>query len=142
MGESWETGYRVPSTNFKDWHCMVNWYFLYINSELDAVYHHQTCQVNLEGKVGPIGRASNFSPIIDKLKQKLRSGIFPVIKCPKFHCGCGLCAPKALEESTASDIFYEHTKHITPSFTKESADPGCGKTIYGMFKNLDAGEKL
>ena len=104
IGDQWEREFRVPTTNFNGWHCMVNWYFLYINSELDAVYHHQTCQVNLEGKVGPIGKASEFDKIIKPLREKLRSGKMPVIKCPKFHCGCGLCAPKALNKEDAKEI--------------------------------------
>ena len=41
IGDKWERGFRVPTTNFNGWNCMVNWYFLYINSELDGVWHHR-----------------------------------------------------------------------------------------------------
>ena len=135
--EKWGKGFRVPTTNFHGWHCMVNWYFLYINSELDAVYHHQTCQVNLEGEIGPIGKASEFDKIIGPLRKKLRQGKMPVIRCPKFHCGCGLCAPKALNEQDAKEIFEQRTKYIEPVFKKEIGSLR-GKTIWTRFKEIDA----
>ncbi len=137
IGDKWERGFRVPTTNFNGWNCMVNWYFLYINSELDGVWHHQTCQVNLEGEVGPIGKASEFDKIIEPLREKLRSGKMPVIKCPKFHCGCGLCAPKALYEQDAKEIFEQRTKHLEPVFQKEAGNWN-GKTIWTRFKEIDS----
>ena len=141
MGDKWESGFRVPSTNFNGWHCMVNWYFLYINSELDAVYHHQTCQVNLDGEVGPIGKASEFDTIIQSLRKKLRSGKMPVIRCPKFHCGCGLCAPKALHEKDATEIFEQRTKHLEPQFRKDIGGLDSHETLFHRFRKLDKDSK-
>ena len=39
---------------------MVNWYFLFLNSELDLAWTHQTCGVNLNGEVAPLGKISEF----------------------------------------------------------------------------------
>ena len=131
--DEWKTSYRVPSTNFKGWNCMINWDFLFINSELDGVWHHQTCQVNLDGQIGPIGKASEFDKIITSLREKLRSGKMPVIKCPKTHCGCGLCSPKALNEVDAKEIFLTRTKYLEPTFQQEIKNIENDKTIYKMF---------
>ena len=61
----------------------------------------------------------------------------PVIRCPKFHCGCGLCAPKALNEQDAKEIFEQRTKYIEPVFKKEIGSLR-GKTIWTRFKEIDA----
>jgi len=132
--DEWKTSFRVPSTNFKGWNCMINWDFLFINSELDGVWHHQTCQVNLDGQIGPIGKASEFDKIVTSLREKLRSGTMPVIKCPKTHCGCGLCSPKALGEQDAKEIFMSRTKYLEPKF-QEVKDISNDKTIYNMLIN-------
>lgn len=131
--DEWKTSFRVPSTNFKGWNCMINWDFLFINSELDGVWHHQTCQVNLDGQIGPIGKASEFDKIVTSLREKLRSGKMPVIKCPKTHCGCGLCSPKALNEVDAKEIFLSRTKYLEPTFQQEIKNIENDKTIYKMF---------
>ena len=120
----------VPSTNFQGWNCMVNWDFLFVNSELDGVWHHQTCQVNLEGQVGPIGKASEFNKINAKLKQTLLTGKMPVIKCPKTHCGCGLCSPKALYQTDAQDIFDRRNKNLIPVFQEDIKDISNDTSIY------------
>jgi len=122
----------VPSTNFQGWNCMVNWDFLFINSELDGVWHHQTCEVNLDGHIGPIGKASNFNEIISSLKQKLTSGRMPVIKCPKTYCGCGLCSPKAKHKTDALNIFTRRNKNLIPTFQEEIKDISNDKTIYRL----------
>ena len=119
-GNDWSREFRVPSTNFNGWSCMVNWNFLYINSELDLVYTHQTCMVNLDGQVGPLGKASDFKTINKDLQNKLRSGKMPVIRCPKTHCGCGLCSPKALHDNDAKEIFNANTKYLEPVLQNET----------------------
>ncbi len=126
----------VPSTNFQSWNCMINWDFLFINSELNGVWHHQTCQVNLDGHIGPIGKASEFENIIRNLKKKLSSGKMAVIKCPKTFCGCGLCSPKALQENDAKKIFESRTKYLEPVFQKKVKDISKDETIYGRFTEL------
>lgn len=95
MGTEKGDTFYLPSTNFEGWSCGVNWYFLYINSETRDVYTHQTCMVNLNGEVAPLGSLDDASVMIDDLATKLYSKTMPTIKCPKKHCGCGLCADKA-----------------------------------------------
>jgi len=112
--DTWSKQKHVPNNNFNGWHCMVNWDFLHINSETNKVYFHQTCQVNLDGEIGPIGDADNFDAIINKFQKMFDTRKFPVIKCPKFYCGCGMCSPKAKNKQDALDIFYEKTRDIEP----------------------------
>jgi len=101
--------YFLPDTNFFAWSCMVNWYFLFLNSELDAVYTHQTCAVNLKGEVAPLGKISKFDDIIDDLADKLYSKNMPMIFCPKTYCGCGMCITKS---KTKKDIHSMFSKHV------------------------------
>jgi MoaA/NifB/PqqE/SkfB family radical SAM enzyme len=98
--------YFLPSTNFLGWNCMVNWFFLFLNSELDAVYTHQTCAVNLDGDVAPLGKISNFNSIIDELADKLYNKNVPMITCPKTFCGCGMCITKS--KSNINELFKKH----------------------------------
>jgi len=99
--------YFLSDTNFYGWSCMVNWFFLFLNSELDIVYTHQTCSVNLEGKVAPLGKISDFNKIIDELGDYLFSKKIPMIKCPKNFCGCGMCITKS--KTDISQMFDRHT---------------------------------
>jgi len=113
----WSMGTFAPSTNFEGWNCMVNWNFLFIHSELDEVWHHQTCQINLEGEIGPIGKASNFVDINKLLRDELEAGSIRVIKCPKSWCGCGMCAPKAKDEDVMDNIFNKYVDDsVTPIY--------------------------
>jgi hypothetical protein len=86
---------------------MVNWYFLFLNSELDAVYTHQTCAVNLNGDVAPLGKISEFDKIIEELADKLYAKKAPMITCPKSFCGCGMCITKS--KNDISKMFNTHT---------------------------------
>ena len=95
---------------------MINWYFLYIHQEIDVIWHHQTCQVNLDGKIGPISSVSKFDEYCDKLEAQVATGHIPYIRCPKSHCGCGLCAPKAKHDQLAEHIFRSHAPGIEPNF--------------------------
>jgi hypothetical protein len=104
----------IVDNNFEGWNCMINWYFLYIHQEIDAIWHHQTCQVDLTGQVSPITTISNFSDYNDSLEDKMISGSIPYIRCPKNHCGCGLCVPKAKSDSDALALFNSHTRDISP----------------------------
>ena len=85
----------VNSREFKDWYCSVNWYFLHIDQQLDAVYTHQTCQATFNKIRGPIGKISKWEDIISDLKYKIDSKNVPIIVCPNKICGCGLCTPKS-----------------------------------------------
>ena len=85
----------VDNTNFFGYSCLVNWYFLYINQETRDIYHHQTCMVNLDNDVAPIGNLDRSDKIIERLKNYSSvEEAMPVITCPKTFCGCGMCVDK------------------------------------------------
>jgi molybdenum cofactor biosynthesis enzyme MoaA len=107
-------GSFVTNNNFQGWSCMVNWYFLYIHQEVDRIYHHQTCQVNLNGEIGSICKVSTFDEYCDKLEAQFNTGRIPFIRCPKTHCGCGLCVPKARVDKVATSLFNYHAPGIVP----------------------------
>lgn len=115
----WEATKFLKSNNFQGWSCMVNWYFLYIHQEVDQIWHHQTCQVNLNGDVGPICKASEFDKYCDDLETTMNMGILPFIRCPKTHCGCGLCTPKAKDDELAERLFKSHAPGIEPRFMEQ-----------------------
>lgn len=135
--DTWQETKLIPITNFQSWYCMVNWRFLYINSEIDVVYHHQTCNVNLEGQVGPIGKASEFSVINENLKKVFDTRKFPIIRCPKIHCGCGLCAPKAKDMNDFISIFKNHVVDIEPILPKETKKLDTSQSLYNKIKNAN-----
>jgi MoaA/NifB/PqqE/SkfB family radical SAM enzyme len=81
------------NTNFKNWYCMVNWFFLYIDQETNLVYHHQTCKATHNGAPGPIGSLNNTDSMFKDLEQYLKNPT-PIV-CPNQRCGCGMCIPKA-----------------------------------------------
>lgn len=86
---------KLIDTNFKDWYCMVDWFFLYIDQETQDVYHHQTCKAFYEKTKGPIGNLQNSEKMLTDLKERLSQKIVPSIICPNSRCGCGMCVPKA-----------------------------------------------
>ncbi|MGI9568981.1 MAG: radical SAM protein [Desulfobulbia bacterium] len=102
----------IEQTNFKGYGCMVNWFFLHIEEDRDAVYHHQTCRAKFtdapqetfddllysKGLItdtnGPICSISNYRPYLEWLESKFAEGP-PTMVCPNQHCGCGVCVAKA-----------------------------------------------
>ena len=114
----WTKSSLIPLKGYPEWSCMVNWYFLYINQEIDKVWHHQTCMVALNGKVEPICDASKLDEYCDTLETTFATGAIPLIRCPKSHCGCGRCVPKAKNDNVALAIFKSHTSGISPTFTE------------------------
>lgn len=98
----------VDLREFKGWQCSVNWFFLHLEQQFDAVYHHQTCQAKFDGTRGPIGKISEGKKIIEDLKQKLQSQTMPTIICPKHVCGCGLCAPKSKFKENYKTVIENH----------------------------------
>lgn len=82
---------EAVNTNFKDWYCAVNRYFLHIDQHTEKVYHHQTCQTSFSGRKGPIGRLSNPDGILNYAYENRDR----IIRCPHNRCGCGMCVPKA-----------------------------------------------
>lgn len=127
VDDEWSVGSFVENNNFQGWSCMINWYFLYIHQEIDKIWHHQTCQVNMEGKVGPICKVSEFDEYCDKIEAQFNTGGIPYIRCPKTYCGCGLCVPKAKNDDLAESIFRYHAPGVEPEMMEMkniSKDPG------------------
>jgi MoaA/NifB/PqqE/SkfB family radical SAM enzyme len=79
------------NTNFKNWFCSVNKYFLHIDQHTGEVYHHQTCQALHNGKRGPIGNLKDKESIFEYARLNSDNHIV----CPNDRCGCGMCVPKA-----------------------------------------------
>lgn len=131
-GNNWTPTKFVTNNNFQGWNCMVNWYFLYIHQEINKIWHHQTCQVNLEGKVSPISTVDGFDEYCDTLENTINTtGSIPYIRCPKTYCGCGLCAPKAKNDTIAEHLFKSHTNGIEPKFMQQQQE-----TYNGSLKDL------
>ena len=103
----------IEDTNFKNWSCGVNWHFLYLNSETRHVWTHQTCMVNLDGELGPLGHLDNKQLMIDDLQSRLyEDKKFPVLKCPKSFCGCGMCIYKSEDFKTYANIAKRKTRGL------------------------------
>jgi organic radical activating enzyme len=85
---------KLVDTNFKDWYCSVDWYFLHVDQHTGLIYHHQTCQALHEKKTGSLGHLKDQEKIIEDLKVRLKNPS-PII-CPNQRCGCGMCVPKAM----------------------------------------------
>ena len=93
----------VPSTNFYGYTCFVNWYFMYINQETRDVYTHQTCAVNLDNDIAPLGTLDESDKIIERLEKSFYiDREMPVITCPKTFCGCGMCIDKSHKQDDFS----------------------------------------
>ncbi len=90
----WKT-VDVIDTNFKNWSCMVDWFFLHIDQHTGLVYHHQTCQALHNQKRGSLGLLKDADKMLSDLKERMKNPA-PII-CPNQRCGCGMCIPKAKE---------------------------------------------
>jgi len=138
VDDEWTVGSFVENNNFKGWNCMINWYFLYIHQEINKIWHHQTCQVNLDGEVAPICSIEGFDKYCDGLETTMRTGKMPFIRCPKSYCGCGLCAPKAEHEGLAKEIFKRHAPGITPVIMeRKEIDSEKSGTLKNMVYQFD-----
>lgn len=89
----WQT-VNFINTEFENWYCMVDWYFLHIDQELGTVTHHQTCQALRGKKQGMIGYLKDSDTLLSNLENMLSKPVEPII-CPNARCGCGMCVPKA-----------------------------------------------
>ena len=105
----------IGDTRFKDWNCMINWFFLHIEQGNDSVLHHQTCKMRFDGTTGPIGTLSESDKILEDLEKRLSSGVMPMIKCANKLCGCGMCIAKAKNPEDAIELFNKYTKGLTPT---------------------------
>lgn len=100
----------INRTEFKDWYCSVNWFFLHIDQEAHLAFHHQTCQAKFGGKRGPIGPLRKRDKILSELKNKLETGTLDLITCPNTFCGCGICTPKS---NNKDKLVKELEKHFS-----------------------------
>lgn len=86
---------KIVNTNFKNWNCMVDWFFLHIDQHTGLIYHHQTCQALHDKKRGSLGLIKDSDIIISQLENRMKRPE-PIV-CPNQRCGCGMCIPKAKE---------------------------------------------
>lgn len=89
---------------FPGWHCSVNYFFLFVKQVTQEVYVNKDCKMNFDGTVGPIGNLSDTQSIIDFAKRTDK----PTIRCAKYRCICGLCAPKAADQDTYKTIMKKY----------------------------------
>ena len=98
----------VAHTDFTDWYCSVNWYFLFVKQHTGDVYVNKDCQMKFDGSVGPIGNITDYQKILDEQKKMLDQEQVPVIQCKKQRCICGYCAPKAKQFNDFENIMKKH----------------------------------
>ena len=97
----------IPTSEFKNWFCAVNWNFLSINHKSEVF--HASCQVSMEtSKIEPIGTIDESDVILKRLSEQINNKTVPVIRCPRESCtlGCGMCSIKA----SSKDEFIELLK--------------------------------
>lgn len=122
----------LPDTNFYNWNCMINWYFLYVHSELDLVYTHQTCSVNFNNKVGPLGKLSESDKILDDLESKFLNDKMPTIRCPKTFCGCGMCVTKTSDNEHMKELWEFATKGVSSNLSSMHDRPQTQEEFYDI----------
>ena len=100
----------LESSNFKDWYCALNLYFLSVRHD-GNIFHNTACHLNyITQQIEPIGNVKNGSAVVEELRSRINSGKLPIIKCSKQSCfGCGMCAPKA---KTKDDIITTLKMHL------------------------------
>ena len=135
--EQWSNTTFLSDTNFFNWSCMINWYFLYVHQELDSVYHHQTCAVNLDNEVAPIGKISEGDKIIKDLETKFENNKMPMIRCPKSHCGCGMCISKTADDVFAKDIWNNTVRGVNVNLSKTKKKPTPFLKEHGIPKAME-----
>jgi len=93
----------IVDTKFKDWNCMVDWFFLHIDQHTGLVYHHQTCQALHGKKKGALGMLQEADVMLAELADRMKN-LSPIV-CPNQRCGCGMCIPKAKEFSDFENLW-------------------------------------
>ena len=94
---------KLVNTEFKDWNCMVDWYFLHIDQHTGEVYHHQTCQALPDKQRGAIGNLKDSDQLLAELEERLKNPK-PIV-CPNLRCGCGMCIPKAKDANDFDQLW-------------------------------------
>lgn len=98
VANEWEDIKFIPNTEFEDWYCLIDRYWLHIDQEMGRVYHHQTCQANFGKQRGPIGYLNDTQSMLFNLESRLKNPYPELIVCPNKVCNCGLCIPKSSDE--------------------------------------------
>ena len=102
----------VPNNNFQNWHCSVNWFFVYIKQWNQEIFVNKDCKMDFTGQVAPIGNVKNYKELISQTRQMLENNQMPVIQCKKEQCVCGLCAPKAQNKDMFIKIMKKHADDV------------------------------
>jgi len=97
------TEIKIIDTKFKDWSCMVDWFFLHIDQHTGLVYHHQTCQALHGNKRGALGHLQESESLLVDLESRMINK--SAIICPNYRCGCGMCVPKAKDSDTFNELW-------------------------------------
>lgn len=98
----------IDNNRFVDWHCGVNYFFVFVKQITKEVFVNKDCRMSYEGEYGPIGTLNNTEEIINDLKKRTSNGKILSILCKKERCWCGLCTPKAYDETKFNDIFKKY----------------------------------
>jgi MoaA/NifB/PqqE/SkfB family radical SAM enzyme len=112
----WTDTKIIYGRNFKGWNCLVNLQWLCLEQDDDEILTHQTCKATFNNSKGPVGKISEYKSYIDFLKSHLDKGQMPIIKCPNFRCGCGICTPKSTDEEIISKFFKRILPEVEPIF--------------------------
>lgn len=110
----WTETKLIFDRNFKDWYCLVNLEWLYIEQDDDEIFTHQTCKANFDNQKGPVGTITEYEKYIDFLKSHYEKGQLPLIRCPNTKCTCGICTPKSNDIEQATKFFNRQLPNIIP----------------------------
>jgi len=102
----------APDNNFTDWHCSVNWFFLYVKQHTGEIFVNKDCRMSFDETVGPIGHMTDTDKLLETTKAYLNTGNMPVIRCKKSICRCGICAPKAKNRQVFGSIMQKYINNI------------------------------
>ena len=84
----WTESKLVNHTNFKHWHCLINYYFLYIDQEFDLVFTiklakpigvkvEENTEIPIKKGVdeqSAVGTISDYKGIIENFQSKIHEG--------------------------------------------------------------------
>ena len=93
---------------FPDWFCSVNEFFVFIKQVNGEIFVNKDCKMNFNGEIGPIGNLNDTKTLLQQLRSQIKLKDRPVIRCKKYRCFCGLCAPKAKLRSDFDSIMEKY----------------------------------
>lgn len=110
LDENHKTRHFWTNNKFKNWHCSVNEFFLFVKQVTGNVYTNKDCKMNFNGEIGPIGNLNDVNKLLEFTRQQLSNATLPSIICKKDRCLCGLCAPKSSDLGKFNDIMKKYRK--------------------------------